>query len=112
MHIRDPEDIERDRLAVEAEAEADDLMDDFSGAAPVDLARNLMVERDKVDMQPEITPLVAEVLRGRQSGPFDRAFDVAVSRLGGKLEGDGRHPQLIKTVRGGGYVFACDVERE
>ncbi len=42
---------------------------------------------------------------------FDRAIDVAVSRLRRKLEDDGRNPQLIKTVRGGGYVLAADVER-
>ena len=51
------------------------------------------------------------LLRGRQAGPFDRAIDVAVSRLRRKLEDDGRNAQLIKTVRGGGYVLAATVER-
>ncbi len=55
--------------------------------------------------------MLLDLLRGRQSGPFDRAIDVAVSRLRRKLEDDGRHAQLIKTVRGGGYVLSCAVER-
>ena len=55
--------------------------------------------------------MLLDLLRGRQAGPFDRAIDVAVSRLRRKLEGDGRHAQLIKTVRGGGYVLAATVDR-
>ena len=55
--------------------------------------------------------MLMDLLRGRQAGPFDRAIDVAVSRLRRKLEDDGRNPQLIKTVRGGGYVLAADVEK-
>ena len=56
--------------------------------------------------------MLLDLLRGRQAGPFDRAIDVAISRLRRKLERDGEESQLIKTVRGGGYVFACEVERE
>jgi two-component system OmpR family response regulator len=56
--------------------------------------------------------LLLDLLRGRQAGPFDRAIDVAVSRLRRKLEDDGRRAQLIKTVRGGGYVLAAEVARE
>jgi two-component system OmpR family response regulator len=55
--------------------------------------------------------MLMDLLRGRQAGPFDRAIDVAVSRLRRKLEDDGRNPQLIKTVRGGGYVLATTVEK-
>lgn len=55
--------------------------------------------------------MLMDLLRGRQAGPFDRAIDVAVSRLRRKLEDDGRNPTLIKTVRGGGYVLAASVER-
>ena len=53
--------------------------------------------------------MLLDLLRGRQAGPFDRAIDVAVSRLRRKLEDGGRHAQLIKTVRGGGYVLAAEV---
>ena len=55
--------------------------------------------------------MLLDLLRGRQAGPFDRAIDVAISRLRRKLEDDGRNAQLIKTVRGGGYVLAASVER-
>ena len=55
--------------------------------------------------------MLLDLLRGRQAGPFDRAIDVAISRLRRKLEDHSRNSQLIKTVRGGGYVFAVDVER-
>jgi two-component system OmpR family response regulator len=55
--------------------------------------------------------MLLDLLRGRQAGPFDRAIDVAVSRLRRKLDDQGGGAQLIKTVRGGGYVFAATVER-
>ncbi len=55
--------------------------------------------------------MLLDLLRGRQAGPFDRAIDVAISRLRRKLEDDGRNAQLIKTVRGGGYVLTSAVER-
>ena len=56
--------------------------------------------------------MLLDLLRGRQAGPFDRAIDVAISRLRRKLEDNGRHAKVIKTVRGGGYVLAADVARE
>jgi len=56
--------------------------------------------------------MLLELLRGRQAGPFDRAIDVAISRLRRKLEDKGRDAQLIKTVRGGGYVLAAEVRRQ
>ena len=55
--------------------------------------------------------MLLDLLRGRQAGPYDRAIDVAVSRLRRKLEDNGRNAQLIKTVRSGGYVLAAPVER-
>jgi two-component system OmpR family response regulator len=55
--------------------------------------------------------MLLDLLRGRQAGPFDRAIDVAISRLRRKLDDEGRNAQLIKTVRGGGYVLAATVER-
>src|SRR5206468_11761940 len=55
--------------------------------------------------------MLLDLLRGRQGGPFDRAIDVAISRLRRKLEDDGRNAQLIKTVRGGGYLLTATVDR-
>jgi two-component system OmpR family response regulator len=55
--------------------------------------------------------MLMDLLHGRTAGPFDRAIDVAVSRIRRKLDDDGKNPALIKTVRGGGYVLAAEVER-
>jgi two-component system phosphate regulon response regulator OmpR len=38
---------------------------------------------------------------------FDRSIDIRVTRLRQKIERDPGRPQLIKTVRGTGYVFAA-----
>jgi two-component system OmpR family response regulator len=49
--------------------------------------------------------------RGRNAAPFDRSVDVQLSRLRRKL-GDGADGLgMIRTVRGGGYLFAPQVER-
>jgi DNA-binding response OmpR family regulator len=49
-----------------------------------------------------------DFVRGNADDAFDRSIDVHVSRLRKKLHDDPRQPQLIKTVRGIGYVFAPD----
>jgi two-component system phosphate regulon response regulator OmpR len=38
---------------------------------------------------------------------FDRSIDIRVTRLRQKIERDPGRPQIIKTVRGAGYVFAA-----
>lgn len=50
-----------------------------------------------------------DIARGRISGPFDRTIDVQVGRLRRKLESDPKRPELIKTVRGGGYMMTAEV---
>jgi len=47
--------------------------------------------------------------RGRAAIPFDRSIDVQVGRLRKTIEPDPKTPTLIKTVRGGGYMFTPDV---
>lgn len=49
--------------------------------------------------------------KGRMAQPFDRSVDVQLSRLRRKIEPDPREPQIIKTVRGGGYQFTPEVTR-
>ncbi len=51
-----------------------------------------------------------DMARGREAIPFDRAIDVQVSRLRKKLRDEPKNPSLIKTVRGGGYMFSAKVE--
>ena len=53
---------------------------------------------------------LTEMIQGREAEPYDRAIDVQVSRLRQRLRDDSREPQLIKTVRGEGYVLASTVE--
>jgi DNA-binding response OmpR family regulator len=51
-----------------------------------------------------------EYTRGREAGPFDRTIDVQVGRLRRKLEADLDNPQIIKSVRGAGYIFVPKVD--
>jgi DNA-binding response OmpR family regulator len=50
-------------------------------------------------------------LHGHEAGPFDRSIDVQVGRLRRKIERDAANPELIKSVRGAGYVFTPHVQR-
>ena len=50
--------------------------------------------------------------KGRENEPFDRTIDLQVSRLRHRLGDDPSDPQIIKTVRGEGYVLAVPVEME
>lgn len=47
-----------------------------------------------------------DLARGNAEEAFDRSIDVHISRLRQKLESDPRHPKLLKTVRGLGYMVA------
>jgi two-component system phosphate regulon response regulator OmpR len=41
----------------------------------------------------------------REGEPFDRSIDIRVARLRRKIEIVPTKPQVIKTIRGGGYMF-------
>jgi len=47
-----------------------------------------------------------EAAGGTAEGAFERSIDVHVSRVRQKLGDDARQPQVLKTVRGTGYLFA------
>lgn len=49
---------------------------------------------------------------GRNGETVERSIDLQVSRLRQKLGDDAKSPELIKTVRGGGYVLAIPVINE
>lgn len=51
-----------------------------------------------------------DLTRNRPAGPYDRSIDIQISRLRHKIEEDHKNPQIIKTVRGGGYVLSTEVE--
>ncbi|NIM29422.1 MAG: response regulator [Gammaproteobacteria bacterium] len=40
--------------------------------------------------------------------PFDRSIDIRITRLRRKIEPDPGKPQIIKTVRGAGYVYVVE----
>lgn len=50
-----------------------------------------------------------DLTKSRAAVPFDRSIDVQLSRLRRKIEPNPADPTLIQTVRGGGYIFACNV---
>jgi two-component system OmpR family response regulator len=50
-------------------------------------------------------------VHGRDAGPFDRAIDVQIGRLRRKIEHDPAKPELIKSIRGAGYLFTARVQR-
>ena len=53
---------------------------------------------------------ISDIIQGRELSVFDRSIDTLVSRLRKKLEPHVEASQLIKTLRGEGYVLATDVE--
>ena len=50
-----------------------------------------------------------EQTRGREAGPFDRTVDVQVGRLRRKIEAKPDSPEIIKSVRGAGYILVPPV---
>ena len=53
-----------------------------------------------------------QATRNRDAGPYDRAIDMQIARLRRKIEPDPDKPQLIKAVRGAGYIFTAAVEHD
>lgn len=68
-----------------------------------------MVERPQRVLSRE---QLLDLARGRAAAAFDRSIDTQVSRLRKKIEIDPAAPKLIKTVWGGGYIFAAPVVRQ
>ena len=54
---------------------------------------------------------IMDLLKGHDWSPLDRSIDSLVARLRKKIEPDSDTPQLVKTVRGVGYVFAAAVTK-
>ena len=52
-----------------------------------------------------------QMTRNRSADVFDRSIDNMISRLRRKIEPDPKEPEIIKTIWGGGYLLAAEVER-
>lgn len=53
-----------------------------------------------------------EITRDGNFDSFDRSIDIQVTRLRKKLMDDPQSPRLIKTVRGVGYMFIGNIEKQ
>ena len=51
-----------------------------------------------------------DLTQARSTGALGRSIDVLISRLRRKIERDPHDPEIIKTVRSGGYLFAAKVD--
>jgi DNA-binding response OmpR family regulator len=61
---------------------------------------NRILDRDRL----------SELANNRKWSPDDRSIDVLVGRLRAKIEKDPSNPELIKTVRGSGYILAAEIQ--
>lgn len=67
----------------------------------------VLLERPRVILSRD---QLLDLTAGRSAKVFDRAIDNQVSRLRRKIEENPAHPEIITTVRGGGYCLAADVQ--
>jgi two-component system OmpR family response regulator len=65
----------------------------------------VLVERPNLTLTRE---QLLDLTQGRDTVLFDRSIDNAIMRLRKKIEHDPSSPRIIKTVWGGGYVFAAE----
>jgi two-component system OmpR family response regulator len=54
---------------------------------------------------------ILEHMAERAADVYDRSLDVQISRLRAKLQDDARNPELIRTLRGDGYMLTASVKR-
>lgn len=55
---------------------------------------------------------LVEHIAARSPDMYDRSLDAQISRLRAKLKDNARHPEIILTMRGDGYMLAMPVSRE
>jgi two-component system phosphate regulon response regulator OmpR len=53
-----------------------------------------------------------DALKGEEWDSVDRSIDVHVSRIRQAIEDDAKHPRLLQTVRGAGYVLTLPSENQ
>ncbi|PTX53801.1 two-component system OmpR family response regulator [Litoreibacter ponti] len=75
-------------------------------SAEFDLVRVLCEQAGQVLSRDKLVLITQQ----RQVEPYDRSIDTLISRIRQKIEHDPARPEIIKTVRNGGYVFALKVQ--
>jgi DNA-binding response OmpR family regulator len=70
-------------------------------AMEFDLLRTFVERPDRVLTRDQLLDLA----HNRDMEPFDRSIDLRIMRLRRKIEEDPAKPEILKTVRGAGYVF-------
>lgn len=70
-------------------------------AMEFDLLRVLVENPNRVLSRDQLLSLT----RNRDWEPFDRSIDIRIARVRRKIEPDPEQPQIIRTVRGSGYMF-------
>lgn len=91
LHI-DP----RNRTATHAENELDLSSGEFDLLLYLTQRPGVIIDRDKLYQD----------VRGIEYDGLDRSIDLRIARLRKKLGDDAKHPTLIKSVRGVGYLLA------
>jgi DNA-binding response OmpR family regulator len=100
----------------------------FAGWRLDRLARSLTSDGGEADLSPNEFDLLItflenprqilsrqqllDLLHHGDAAVFDRSIDVQIGRLRRKIERNPRHPLLIKTIRGAGYILDADVAAE
>ena len=54
---------------------------------------------------------ILDYTTGRSADVFDRSIDVQISRLRSKLRDNGKNPEIIRTMRGDGYMLTLPVSQ-
>ncbi|HEX6613973.1 MAG TPA: response regulator [Rhodanobacteraceae bacterium] len=72
-----------------------------------DLLRALLDQPNRVLSRDDLM----DRIHGRSAGPYDRSIDVQIGRLRRKIEAEPAQPELIKSVRGAGYLFTPRIRR-
>jgi two-component system phosphate regulon response regulator OmpR len=52
-----------------------------------------------------------ELAHHREADVFDRSIDIRMARIRRKIEVDPEKPQVLKTVRGAGYIYVSGHKR-
>jgi two-component system OmpR family response regulator len=53
---------------------------------------------------------ILTLTRNREWDPYDRSIDIRIARVRRKVEADPQNPQVIRTVRGVGYMYVPAVD--